>query len=102
MIEVMQYLFQKGTYEILSEIKKHGKIQPSKLADIVKSISEKTLYRRLDELTAIGLIKKEAGFNEIGRPVTFYSLTPLGEEVVKKFVDVEKIIKEKHKAEEFA
>ena len=94
----MEYVFQKGVYDILLEIKRHGKIQPSKLAEIIKSISEKTLYKRLEELTMIGLIKKEAGFNELGRPVVLYSLTPLGEEVVKRFIDVEKIIKKQYKA----
>ncbi len=89
----MEYVFQKGVYDILIEIKKHGKVQPSKLAEVITSISEKTLYKRLEELTKIGLIKKEAGFNEYGRPVTLYCLTPLGEEVVKRFIDVEKILK---------
>jgi DNA-binding HxlR family transcriptional regulator len=94
---MMGYVFQKGVYDILLEIKKHGKIQPSKLAELIKSISEKTLYKRLEELAMIGLIKKEAGFNEFGRPVTLYSLTPLGEEVIKRFIDVEKILKRGYK-----
>jgi len=94
----MEYVFQKGVYDILMEIKKHGKIQPSKLAESIKSISEKTLYKRLEELAKIGLIKKEAGFNEFGRPVTLYSLTPLGEEVVRRFIDVERILRRGHKS----
>ena len=94
----MEYVFQKGVYDILLEIKKHGKIQPSKLAELIKSISEKTLYKRLEELAMIGLIKKEAGFNEFGRPVVLYSLTPLGEEVVKRFIDVERIIRKQYEA----
>ncbi len=95
----MEYIFQKGVYDILLEIKKHGKVQPSKLAESIKSISEKTLYKRLEELTKIGLLKKEPGFNELGRPITLYSLTPLGEEVVRKFIDVEKILERGYKAE---
>jgi len=91
MIEAMQYIFQKGTYEILLEIKKHEKIQPSKLAELIKTISEKTLYKRLEELKNLGLIKEEGGINELGRPVKFYSLTPLGKKVIAKFEEVEQI-----------
>jgi len=90
----MEYILQKGVYEILKEIKSHGKIQPSKLAKIVKSVSEKTLYHRLEELSNIGLLKKEAGFNELGRPVTYYSLTELGKQVLERLEDAEKILKE--------
>jgi len=37
----MEYILQKGVYDILKEIKKHGKIQPSRLAKIIKSVNEK-------------------------------------------------------------
>jgi len=88
----MSYIFQKGMYEILVEIKRHGKIQPSKLAEIIKSISEKTLYKRLEELKKLGLINEEAGINELGRPVKLYSLTPLGRKILEKFEEVEQIL----------
>lgn len=94
MIEAMQYIFQKGTYEILSEIKKHGKIQPSKLAELITTISEKTLYKRLDELKRVGLIVEAGGLNESGRPVKYYSLTQLGLKVLSKFKEVEQILQE--------
>ena len=99
MIEAMQCLFQKGTYEILVEIKKHEKIQPSKLAKLIKTISEKTLYRRLEELRNLGLIREEGGINELGRPVKFYSLTPLGNKVITKFEEVEQIFQKEEVAE---
>ena len=94
MIEAMQYIFQKGTYEILSEIKKHGKIQPSKLAELITTISEKTLYKRLDDLKRVGLIVEAGGLNESGRPVKYYSLTQLGLKVLSKFKEVEQILQE--------
>jgi DNA-binding PadR family transcriptional regulator len=42
----------------------------------------------------IGLLKKEAGFNELGCPVTYYSLTELGIKVLERLEDAEKILKE--------
>ncbi|GEM_PF-3865652 len=92
---MMRYIFQKGVYEILVWIKKHEKIQPSKLAEIIKTMSEKTLYKRLEELKKAGLVREEAGINELGRPVKLYQLTSVGKKILKKFEEVEKILESK-------
>lgn len=66
--------------------------QASRLAEMV-SFSESIFYEKLEKLKEWGLVKEEAGINELGRPVKLYSLTPLGRKILEKFEEVENILK---------
>ncbi|AEA46890.1 PadR family transcriptional regulator [Archaeoglobus veneficus] len=81
-----------SVYEILKVISDHKELQPSRIVDIVSSASEKTIYKRFEELKEIGIISEKTGINELGRPVKLYTLTPLGLQVLQKLEELESLL----------
>ncbi len=86
----LENLMNPKFLEIL-RLLKNGPIQASKLAKMV-SFSESIFYDKLERLRKWGLVEEEAGFNEMGRPIKLYKLTPIGRKVLEKFEEVEEIL----------
>ena len=94
----MNPLLKSGVYEILKTIKEYKEISPSQIVEKIKSVSEKTIYSRLEDFEKMKIVSVKAGISNKKRPVKLYSLTPLGLELVNKLEELNEIFEKKVKA----
>jgi DNA-binding HxlR family transcriptional regulator len=85
-VKPIDLVLQRGVYEILKILAEKEVVRSRQLTKLVKSVSMSTLYKRLRELEALGLIqseeKEEEGSGMI--PIAkYYKITPLGKKILE-------------------
>ncbi len=85
-------MLRNDLLEILKLLKNRD-MQSSKLAEAVKSVSISEAYKRIKLLEKEGFIEYYFGENERGQPIKIYRLTDLGEQILKRLEEVERIYK---------
>lgn len=85
--ELSKVLAKKGTIEILSFINEKGLARHKELERILEKGT--TLTTRLNELTSLGILKKEV-LNEKYRP-TEYTFTVFGKKIFEKMEEIESL-----------
>jgi DNA-binding HxlR family transcriptional regulator len=98
LLKVLKALSKKNNYLVLELLLKHGVLHFRELKKELKA-DGKTVYRALDELVSLGLVKKEIENPNIRTSKVFYSLTEFGKKAVKLYdyaEQLERELEEKH------
>jgi DNA-binding PadR family transcriptional regulator len=91
----MLELVRREYYEILKILKdKENGVQSSRLVEIVKSVSQSTAYRKIEELEEAGLIDSKWIFEDKRKkPRKYYIITPLGKNVLEKVEEIHRLLR---------
>jgi len=89
----MLKLIDEAYYEILQILNEKGRVQATRLPELVTSASQSTVFEKVKELEQSCLVASE--WKEVpdrNRPLKFYYLTDYGKLVVKKLEELEAIL----------
>jgi len=89
----MLKLIDEACYEILQVLKEKGRVQATRLPELITSASQSTVFEKVKELEQARLVTSE--WKEVpdrNRPLKFYYLTDYGKLVVKKLEELEAIL----------